>query len=525
MRGTAPVFLEREKERRFLRWGKSSLIPRRCTVVRCYPDVQEFRRLARKGNLIPVVAEIQADVETPVTAFLKICKGKYGFLFESVEQGEKIGRYSFLGTNPRMAFQSWGRRINLRDEKGQRTFVTPQSPLEEIRTLLSPFRFVPVQNLPSFCGGLVGFLGYDIVRFFEKIPNRQEDKSFFPESVLLLMDHFIIFDHLRRSMKIVSLAHVKGHAELSYRKAKARIQETLRTLSRPLRSPQPISLREVPPLKKVLSNMTRQEFEKKVVQAKQYIRRGDVVQVVLSQRFERPFSREPFQVYRALRSINPSPYMFYLKLNDLTLIGSSPEIFVQCEGERVKVRPIAGTRRRGQTEKEDQSLEKELLASPKERAEHVMLVDLGRNDIGRVCRPGTVRVDKFMKIERYSHVMHVVSEVSGSLRRGKDAFDVLRATFPAGTVTGAPKIRAMEIIDELEKNARGPYAGCVGYFSFSRSLDSCITIRTILIKGRKAYVQAGAGIVADSRPRLEYLETLNKAKALLQAIACVEDSR
>ena len=494
-------------------------------MVDCYPTEKEFRRLTKRGNLIPVIAEIQADLETPVTAFLKVCRKKNAFLLESVEQGEKLGRYSFLGTNPKLTFQSRGPTVLFRDEKGRRRFLNHHGPLEMVEELLRPFRFVSVEGMPAFCGGLVGFIGYDVVRFFEKIPNRHKGKSLFPDSAMLFIDQFVIFDHLRRSMKIVALAHVKGNPSSAYRQARRKIDGILKSLSRSIAPQAPISLGRVHPLKKMTSNMTRRQFEKKVRQAKQYIRRGDVVQVVLSQRFEVPFSKDPFQVYRALRSINPSPYMFYLKLEELTLIGSSPEIFVQCEGNRVKVRPIAGTRRRGKTEKEDLALERALLASPKERAEHVMLLDLGRNDIGRVCRPGSVRIREFMKVERYSHVMHVVSEVGGVLRKGETLFGTIRAAFPAGTVSGAPKIRAMEIIDELEESVRGPYAGCVGYFSFSKSLDSCITIRTIVVKGRKAYVQAGAGIVADSRPKQEYFETLNKAKALLQAIACVEGSR
>ncbi|MFH1857334.1 MAG: anthranilate synthase component I [Candidatus Omnitrophota bacterium] len=501
-------------------------------MVNCYPTEKEFRKLAGKGNLIPVVAEIQADLETPVTAFLKVCKKGPAFLLESVEQGEKLGRYSFLGTDPRIFIQSRGPMAMLQDEKGRKHLEIQEGPLKALEAILCRYRYVPLthekdspRSLPSFCGGVVGFFGYDVVRFFEKLPSRHRDRFLFPESAFLLIDRFVIFDHLRRSMKIVALAHVKKNPLAAYREAKKSIRGILNSLSRPLKMPAPLTLDPAAPLRKVRSNMTQGRFEAKVKRAKRYIRAGDIVQVVLSQRFEVPFVKDPFQVYRALRSINPSPYMFYLRLGELTLIGSSPEIFVQCEKGRVTVRPIAGTRRRGETEREDLALEKELLASPKERAEHVMLVDLGRNDVGRVCQPGSVRVKDFMTIERYSHVMHMVSEVAGTLRKGENEFSLLSATFPAGTVTGAPKIRAMEIIDELEEGSRGPYAGCVGYVSFSRCLDSCITIRTIVVKGEKAYVQAGAGIVADSNPRLEYKETLNKARALLQAIACVQGSK
>ncbi len=488
-----------------------------------------FRALARKGNLVPLVAEISADLETPVTAFLKIGKGGDAFLLESVEQGEKLGRYSILGSGPRLSFQSRGQDVILRDERGNRKVFSNTNPLEIVRETMRPYRFVALKGegkaLPRFCGGLVGFIGYDVVRFFEKIPNRHPNSAPFPESAMMLVDHFVVFDHLRRTMKVVALAHVKGKPEQAYREARRKIETLLAALAKPLRPPLPLSVKEEVSLKRIRANMTRKQFEEKVRSAIRYIRKGDAVQIVLSQRFEIPFSKDPFQVYRALRSINPSPYMFYLRLGETTLVGSSPEILVQCERGQVKVRPIAGTRRRGRTEEEDISLEKELLSDQKERAEHVMLVDLGRNDIGRVCRPGTVRVDEFMKIERYSHVMHMVSEVSGTLRKGEDPLKVLRATFPAGTVTGAPKIRAMEIIDELEEGLRGPYAGCVGYFSFTGTLDSCITIRTILIQGRKAYVQAGAGIVADSKPQAEYLETVSKAKALFQAIASVSGSK
>ncbi len=491
-------------------------------AVKLFPTEKEFRALSKKGNLIPVIAEIQADLETPVSAFLKVCKGTHGFLFESVEQGEKLGRYSFLGTDPKVIFESRGKRVSVRDAKGTKRFTVKGSPLDYVKEILRPYRFVPVEGLPRFCGGLVGFIGYDMVRFFEKIPDRHQKNSIFPDCTLLLIDRFVIFDHLRHAIKIVALAHVKTNASSAYRQAQRSIADILKKLKAPLRPPAPISVRDERPLLDFKPNMSREAFEKKVMKAKDYIRRGDAVQIVLSQRFEIPFSKNPFQVYRALRSINPSPYMFYLKLGLMTLVGSSPEIFVQCEDGKVRVRPIAGTRRRGKTAKEDLALEKELLASHKERAEHVMLVDLGRNDIGRVCKPGSVRVTDLMIVERYSHVMHVVSEVTGELRDGEDEFALLRATFPAGTVTGAPKIRAMEVIDELEETRRGPYAGCVGYFSFSKSFDSCITIRTLFVTKGKAYVQAGAGIVADSEPRFEYEETVNKAKAVLQAVACAQ---
>ena len=466
------------------------------------PSEKEFVKLAKKGNAIPVYAEIGADLETPVSAFLKVAKGSHGFLLESVEQGEHLGRYSFLGGAPLTVLQGT-------DNKSD--------PFEKLKHALEPFRFVPVAGLPRFCGGLVGYLGYDIVRGIERLPDPSKNSKNFPDYLFLLVDQFLIFDHLKRSIKVVVVAKVGKNPRAAYRQAQRKVFKLLERLKKPLReAPMDFSSKDRPVHLK--SNMSRALFEEKVRRAKEYIRRGDIIQVVLSQQFKTEIRQSPFQIYRSLRSINPSPYMFYLKAGEIVLVGSSPEMFVQCEDRIIKTRPIAGTRPRGDTLKEDRRLEEELLASEKERAEHVMLVDLGRNDIGRVSEAGSVHLSQSMVVERYSHVMHIVSEVTGRLRRDQDIIHLIKATFPAGTVTGAPKIRAMQIIDELETARRGPYAGCVGYLSFSGDLDSAITIRTLCIRKNTAYLSAGAGIVADSKPSAEYEETVNKAKALMKAL-------
>jgi anthranilate synthase component 1 len=486
-----------------------------------YPAKKEFMALSKKGNLIPVYAEILADFETPLSCFTRIDKGRYSFLLESVEGGENLARYSFLGSEPSLVFSSRLGRIELREGNKTKSFAT-KDPVEELKKVLSAYKFVNVKGLPRFCGGLVGFFGYDIIRFIEKIPDKNLDDLNVADSVFMLTDTLLIFDHVDHKIKVVSNAHIKGDPAKAYDEATAKINKIIRTLKGPAHALSQAHSKRKARLLKLKSNFSKKEFENAVKKAKEYIKKGDVIQVVLSQRLEVPVRSEPFQIYRALRSINPSPYMYYLKLDDFSLVGSSPEIMVRCEEGRVEVRPIAGTRPRGASEKEDEKLMKDLLGDPKERAEHIMLVDLGRNDIGRVCDYKTVKVSELMMIEKYSHVMHIVSDVSGRLKKGKDIFDVIRATFPAGTVSGAPKVRAMEIIDELENRKRKTYAGSVGYFSFSGNLDCCITIRTILIKNKTAYIQAGAGIVADSLPSREYQETLNKAKALIRAIEMAE---
>lgn len=465
-----------------------------------YPSQAEFIKLSKKGNLIPVYKEIVADMETPVSAFKKI-EGEYSFLLESIEGGEKIARYSFLGTVSRKEVHYF-------------------NSFSEIKKMLARFNPVLIPGLPRFHGGLVGYVGYDMVREIERIPDKNPDDLGLPPMLFLLTDTILAFDHLKHKILIISNAEIGQHPRKAYREACAKIDGLEKKLKKQL------SLKkeeyEIPVQRrrklKVSSNLSQKEFERMVEKSKQRIRAGDIIQVVLSQRFETECKVEPFNVYRALRTINPSPYMYYLKLGELKIAGSSPEVMVRLENKTAILRPIAGTRPRGKDEEEDRALEKELLASEKEKAEHIMLVDLGRNDLGRVCDYASVKVSELMKIERYSHVMHIVSNVTGNLLAGKNAVDLLMATFPAGTVSGAPKVKAMEIIDELENVRRGPYAGCVGYFGFSGELDSCITIRTIIFKGRRAYVQAGAGLVADSIPQEEYKETLNKAKALLKAI-------
>ena len=485
-----------------------------------YPGKEEFEKLAKKGNLIPVYREIPADFETPLSAFSKIDERGFSYLLESIEGGKKIARYSFLGSRPSLVFMSNGNKITIIKDGKKKVFKTAKDPLAEIKRVMSRFSFVPVKGLPRFCGGLVGYMGYDTVRFFEKIPDKNKDDLKLPDSLFVLTDTILVFDHVDRKIRVVSNAFVDKNAAGAYEKACRKIDEIVRRLSAPGKAPglRRKAKKAGPRKKGVVSNLTKKQFAGIVRKAKEYIRKGDIIQVVLSQRFKRNIKSKPFNIYRALRSINPSPYMFYLNFGNLKLIGSSPEIMVRCEDGRAELRPIAGTRQRGRSEKEDRVLATELLSDPKERAEHIMLVDLGRNDIGRVCRYDTVKVTEFMAIEKYSHVMHIVSDVSGSLKRGKDIFDLTRASFPAGTVAGAPKIRAMEIIDELENVKRGIYAGSVGYFSFSGNLDTCIAIRTIVVKDKTAYVQAGAGIVADSKPEKEYTETVNKAKAMLKAI-------
>lgn len=487
-----------------------------------YPNKKEFMKLAKSGNLIPVYREILADFETPLSAYSRIDHGDYSFLLESVEGGERLARYSFLGSSPSIVFSSKGRKVEIRESRTVKS-IEADDPLKELERLLSRYKVVRVKGLPRFTGGFVGFMGYDMVRFMEDIPDKNDDTLKSPDSVFMLTDTILIFDHVDHKIKVVSNACIKGSASRAYDEALKKIDSIVKSLSGySKREAKPLPVKNHANAIKLKSNFTKPEFEKAVRRAKSYIKKGDVIQVVLSQRLETPIRSHPFEIYRALRSINPSPYMYYLKLKEISLVGSSPEIMVRCEDGNVEVRPIAGTRPRGGSEREDSRLVKSLLGDPKERAEHIMLVDLGRNDIGRVCDYRSVKVSDFMTVEKYSHVMHIVTDVSGRLKRGKTVFDVMRATFPAGTVTGAPKVRAMEIIDELENVRRGTYAGSVGYFSFSGNLDCCITIRTIIIKGSMAYIQAGAGIVADSQPGREYQETLNKARALVNAIVMAE---
>ena len=486
-------------------------------------SLDEFRHYAREGNLIPLYREILADYETPVSAFGKIDHGPSAYLLESVEGGEKWARYSFLGSgSPVVIYEDGGDLVYLRGKRKKR-IPSHGNPLERLRELMATYRPVTVPNLPRFVGGAVGYLSYDIVRTFEEMPNRQKEPINLPDFAFLLTDTLVIFDNVAQKIKVVANAHVTSPHERdikrAYRAATDRIERMIGRLKRPLRRSRPHRRRR--PIA-FTSNMSKADFEKIVVRTKEYIRAGDIVQAVLSQRWETNVQASSLQLYRALRVVNPSPYMYYLRVAGVELVGSSPETLVRCEDGVVSVRPIAGTRRRGHTSEEDQQLERRLLADQKERAEHVMLVDLGRNDVGRVARPGSVTVDSLMHVERYSHVMHIVSNVTGLLDASKTSYDVLRACFPAGTVSGAPKIRAMEIIDELEPTRRGPYAGAVGYFSYSGNMDMCINIRTVVIKKHQAFVQAGAGIVADSNPEHEYEETCNKARAMMKAIELAE---
>ena len=490
---------------------------------------QDFIKLTTQGNLIPVYKEILGDLETPVSAYQKIAAAaKYSFLLESVEGEEKIARFSFLAKDPELVFEVKGRKLKLTHYDGKKKkeekHTLDGNPLEFIRKILKKYTFVPVDGLPRFCGGLVGHMSYDVVRFFERIPQKTKDDLNIPDILLVLAKDLIIFDHINHKIKILSCAYIPAKADAKvkstiYKQSLATISRLEKEIQRPLTSKNKHGRTGDKQVKlPIRSNFTEERFRKIIEEGKEDIRSGEIIQVVLSQRFETPLKTDAFNIYRSLRAINPSPYMYYLNFNGLQIAGSSPELLVRCEDGVVETRPIAGTRPRGKNEEDDARLAKELLADEKEKAEHIMLVDLGRNDLGRVCQQGTVQVSEFMIIEKYSHVMHIVSNVKGKLRDDKDALDVLEATFPAGTVSGAPKIRAMEIIERLEKVSRGPYAGCIGYFSFNGNLDSCITIRTIVIKNKKAYTQAGAGIVADSDPAKEYQETVNKAKAQLKAI-------
>lgn len=493
------------------------------------PTLYEFVKKADEGNLIPVYREFIADTDTPVSAFMKLRQafgGSNSFLLESVAGGENIARYSYLGCNPLELMTAKGHTVTLGENGSSRelTLAPGQDPLHVVRDMLARYRFVPVDSCDRFYGGAVGYLGYDVVRFFEQLPDENTDDLNLPDAAFMLTDTLVIFDHVTRKMRVVANAHVTGDPQEAYWAAIERIDRITKALRQPLPPASPgDGVTRIPADPTALrSTMTREQHRAAVLRAKEYIAAGDAIQVVLSHRMSAELDVDPFDLYRGLRVINPSPYMYYLSFGDCKIIGASPELLVRCEKGQVVTRPIAGTRRRGASEDEDQALARELLADPKERAEHIMLVDLHRNDIGRVCRPGTVRVDELMRVERYSHVMHIVSNVVGELDAGRDQYDVLRACFPAGTVTGAPKIRAMQIIEELEPVRRGPYAGVVGYFSFSGAMDTCITLRTMVVKGRTVHFQAGGGIVADSDPDAEYQETLMKASAMLEAARMAE---
>ncbi|WP_027340085.1 anthranilate synthase component I [Halonatronum saccharophilum] len=481
------------------------------------PSREEFVTLAKEGTIIPLYKEISGDMETPVSAFKKVKKDRYSYLLESVEGGQHLGRYSFIGIDYHGVVKCKDEDFILKNKDGEvvKQFQTT-NPLKELKKILDDYQAPQIKGLPRFYGGAVGYLSYDIVKYFEDIPQGAEDDLELPEVLFVLSDTLLIFDHLHHSIKVVSNIKIDGELDRAYEKGMKKIENIISKLRSPLSKEQPdgIESKEF----NFQSNTSKEDFMESVDRAKNYILEGDIFQVVLSQRLEAKTEAKPFDIYRELRRVNPSPYMYYLDFGDFNLVGSSPELLVRVEDGIIDNRPIAGTRRRGRDAKEDEELAKGMLADKKERAEHIMLVDLGRNDVGKVSEYGKVEVDQLMKVEYYSHVMHMVSNVKGQLRADEDIYSALEACFPAGTVSGAPKIRAMEIIDELEKNRRGPYAGSIGYFGYSGNLDSCITIRTILVKDGKAYVQAGAGIVADSKPESEYQETLNKAEALLEAV-------
>jgi anthranilate synthase component 1 len=525
------------------------------------PTPEEFLKLAAQGNVIPVIRRLLADIETPLSAYRKIRGAGESFLFESVEGGEHIGRYSFVGCNPRAVIRQTGNRVEVTENgkvvekfevrsapvpgaaspQTQMTHELQSSPasdvaaagtaalqvrdgLEVVERVLKKYRAVLLPGLPRFTGGAIGFIGYEFIHDVEPVvPRPPQDELQTPTMVFLVADQLLIFDRATQTITVLVNAFLDGAASPAeaYEDAVGEIERLVSLLEQPSEH-HPVSLpAEVPPVP-FESNVPKEKFFANVLKAKEYITAGDIIQVVGSQRFSTPVKASPIDVYRAVRSVNPSPYMFLLELDGFSIVGASPEIHVRCEDGRVEIRPIAGTRRRGKTDGEDAALEKELLADPKERAEHVMLVDLARNDIGRVCDFGSVQVKDLMIIERYSHVMHIVSQVEGKLSADKTLYDLMRATFPAGTVSGAAKIRAMQIISELEQTTRGPYAGCVGYFSFNGNLDTCITIRTALLKDGKAYVQAGGGWVSDSTPEGEFQETVNKSKAMLKAVAMAE---
>ena len=501
----------------------------------CSPSREEFLKLTAQGNCIPITCTLLADFETPLSAYTKLRGGGESFLFESVEGGEHLGRYSFVGCGPRSVIKQIGDRVSV-IQNGQviESFTVTPHPqdatqvrdgLAVVERVLARYRAVPVPGLPRFVGGAIGFLGYEFIHDVEPVvPRPPQDDLGTPVMYYLIADQLLVFDRARQTLTVIVNAILEPGSSLEeyYDDALSEIERLVELLREPLHVA-PVMLSDAEPEPAAFrSNTTRAQFEENVRQAQKYIRAGDIIQVVGSQRFSVPFSASPLDLYRAVRTINPSPYMFLLELGGFSLVGASPELHVRCVDRQVEIRPIAGTRKRGATEEEDGALERELLADPKERAEHVMLVDLARNDIGRVCDYGSVKVADLMIIERYSHVMHIVSQVNGRLRADQTGFDLMRTTFPAGTLSGAPKIRAMQIIAELERTARGPYGGCVGYFGFDGNSDHCITIRTALVKDGVAHVQAGGGWVNDSDPAAEFEETVNKSRAMRKAVALAE---
>lgn len=490
------------------------------------PSFDDFQKLAQKHDLVPVFRQLVSDTLTPVSAYCRLPAGADSFLFESVVGGERIGRYSFLGSGPFLWLEARGRQVVRRDAESTEEW-TCDDPLAELERLIAAYRAPHIAGLPRFCGGAVGYAGYDTVRYVERLPNPPADDRQLPDLSFAFYDRMVVFDHLRKTVLVVAHADVRGKSgdrvRQAYDAACGRVDELCEFLARPTDELvlADINLSGDPQLK-FESNMTRHGYESAVEQSKEYIRAGDIFQVVLSQRLSVTTTASPLDIYRALRVVNPSPFMFLLRTSSVSLVGSSPEIMVRVEDGAVTIRPLAGTRKRGLTDAQDAALERELLADEKERAEHVMLVDLARNDVGRVAEYGSVELTDVMRVERYSHVMHITSNVTGRLLAGKSSLDALRSGLPAGTVSGAPKVRAMEIIDELEPHRRGPYGGAVGYLDFTGNMDTCIALRTIVVQGTTAYVQAGAGIVADSVPTAEYEETLSKARGLLKALEVAE---
>jgi len=478
------------------------------------PTLERVKQMTDQGNLVPVYRSINADLETPVSAYLKVAQGPYSFLLESVEGGERISRYSFIGTDPYKVVKT-----GAKEELGE---IDPLNPIQEE---MDQFRLVPVEGLPGFHGGAVGYLAYDTIRYFEpRVPEMPEDPVGVPESVFMFCDTLLVFDHIRHDIKVVSHVKLDGDIVTEYRRATAKINEMVRRLAQPLVLPPELQTEGASKLVSgnIESNFTPENYGKIIDRCVEYVHSGDVIQVVNSQRFSRRTVAHPFQIYRSLRSINPSPYMYYLNLDDFQIVGAAIETVVTVHGRRAATHPIAGTRPRGTTPVEDDANETELKGSEKQRAEHIMLVDLGRNDIGRVSKPGTVEVTQLMDVEKFSHVMHLVSHVEGDLREGMTSYDALRSCFPAGTVSGAPKIRAMEIIAEVEGQKRGPYGGAVGYFGYSGDMDTALVLRTGVYKDGVMYVQAGGGIVADSVGEDEFQETRHKAGALMRAINLAE---
>jgi len=480
------------------------------------PTLEQVKGMTGHGNLVPVYRSINADLETPVSAYLKVAQGPYSFLLESVEGGENIGRYSFIGTDPYKVVKT-----GVKEELGE---IDPLTPVQEE---MDQYMLVPIEGLPGFHGGAVGYLAYDTIRYFEpRVPEMPADPVGVPESVFMFCDTLLLFDHVRHDIKVVSHVRLNGDIEQAYAKATAKIDEMVARLSRPLELPPELQSNDAQKFvpSEIESNQTKDRYAKMIERCIDYIYAGDMIQITYSQRFSRRTEAHPFQIYRALRSINPSPYMYYLNLDDFQIVGAAIETVVTVHAGRAATHPIAGTRPRGATPGEDEANESELKSSEKQRAEHIMLVDLGRNDIGRVSQPGTVSVTQLMDVEKFSHVMHLVSHVEGDLRPDMTAYDALRSCFPAGTVSGAPKIRAMEIIAELEGEKRGPYGGAVGYFSYSGDMDTALVLRTGVYKDGVIYVQAGGGIVADSTGEDEYQETRHKAGALMRAIDLAEGS-